>query len=153
MLFTSICRADSLSLIVNVGKPSYDKGETVMIEGFVLDINGEGVPYATISIEVTDPTGGHVHIAMTLSGSDGSYSDEFAVPEEIAEGTYTVYVIASKVGYGDANLTTTYTVIPEFGFNGTSMTVLAAAILLPFLLLNRRASVRKLTRGDSSNTL
>jgi hypothetical protein len=153
MLFTSTCRADSLVLIANIEKPSYDKGETVIIEGFVQDTSGMGVSYATVSIEVTGPTGGHVHVAMTLSGSDGSFSDEFSVPEEITEGTYTVYLIASKVGYGDVNLTTNYTVIPEFGFNGASMTILTTAIILTFVLLNSRASGGRFSRADSINIL
>ncbi len=135
--------ADPLSLTVNVEKASYDKGETVVFTGFVLDPNGGGVPYATVSIEVTDPDENQVHVAMTISGSDGSFNDELKVPNRGAEGTYTVYISASKAGYEDANLTTNYTVIPEFGFNGSPILVLASALILILLSRRKRFTMRE----------
>lgn len=138
-LATAACKAEPLSLTAGVEKPTYDKGEIVVIRGYVLDSKGSAVPYATVSIEVVGPTGGQAHVAMTLSAPDGSFSDEFTVPEEVANGAYTIYIVASKTGYEDANLTTTYTVIPEFGFNEPFAAVLTIAVALIVFSANKRS--------------
>jgi hypothetical protein len=134
------CKAETLSLTASVEKPTYDKGEVVVIRGSVLDSKGSAVPYATVSLEVIGPTGSQVHIAMIFSGPDGSFSDEFTVPEGVAEGAYTVYIVASKTGYEDGALTTTYTVIPEFGFDKSFTTALIIAMMLIAFSINRRSS-------------
>ena len=103
-----------------------------------------GVPYATVSIEVTDPNDNQVHITMTLSESDGSYRDDYKVATHLPEGTYTIYVTASKTGYTDINLTTTYTVIPEFGFSSFSLLLLAISFLIILLFKNSTNSISKL---------
>jgi len=132
------CKAEPLSLTAGVEKPTYERGEVVVVRGYVLDSKGSTVPYATVSLEVIGPTGGQMHIAMLLSGPDGSFSDEFTVPEEVAEGAYTVYIVASKTGYEDGTLTTTYTVIPEFGFDKPFMTALIVAMALIAFSIKRR---------------
>lgn len=145
-VLTAACKAEPLSLTAGVEKPTYDKGEVVVIKGHVLDSKGSPVPYATVSLEVVGPTGGQAHIAMTLSGPDGSFSDEFTVPEEVADGTYTVYIVVSKIGYEDGALTTTYTVIPEFGFNGSFAAALIIAVALIVLSINKRTSPHGVSR-------
>jgi hypothetical protein len=78
-------------------------GISVMIYGQVTRLNQSAVALAAVSIQVNDPYGSSVHIALLYSDSDGAYSDEFKLPAGGASGNYTIYVTASKPGFQDAH--------------------------------------------------
>ncbi len=92
----------SLYVSVWIGREPAQTGETILIEGKVTDDSGSAVPNAQVSIQVNDPAGTSVHIALVYSGLDGTYSDRFSLSSGAPSGNYTIYITASKPGYNDA---------------------------------------------------
>lgn len=79
-----------------------DSRIVVTVFGNVTKLNQSPISLAAVSIEVNDPYGSSVHIALLHSGSDGSYSDTFELERGRSKGNYTIYITASKVGFQDA---------------------------------------------------
>jgi len=92
----------SLYVSVWIGREPTQTGEVIVIEGKVTDDSGSAVPNAQVSIQVNDPVGTSVHIALVYSGLDGTYSDRFPLSSSSPSGNYTIYITASKPGYKDA---------------------------------------------------
>jgi uncharacterized membrane protein len=99
----------ALSVTVETDKPNYSAGENVKILGSVKS-SLEPVANADVSIQVNDPNGTSVHIAYVSTNGNGLYSNNFTLKSDAAQGTYTVYVTASKPGYRDGRGQTTFTV-------------------------------------------
>jgi hypothetical protein len=51
-----------------------------------------------------------VHVQLTYSDSNGAYSDPFTLPQGSAQGQYTVFVSASKVGFNNGQAQTRFSV-------------------------------------------
>jgi len=96
--------AAALSLYVSVWivREPAQTGETILISGMVTDDSGSVVPNAQVSIQVNDPIGNTIRIALVYSGLDGAYSDRFPLLSGSPSGNYTIYITASKPGYRDA---------------------------------------------------
>jgi len=92
----------SLYVSVWIGREPTQTGETILVEGEVTDDSGSAVPNAQVSIQVNDPVGTSIHIALVYSGLDGTYTDRFPLPASSPSGNYTIYITASKPGYRDA---------------------------------------------------
>ncbi|MEM2226570.1 MAG: hypothetical protein QXW19_01790 [Candidatus Bathyarchaeia archaeon] len=87
----------------------------VRIKGRVITPQGMAVPNAAVSLQVKDPRGSTVHIALLFTGADGAYEDEFALRGEYASGNYTVYLLAEKIGFGEARAQLTFGIFkPDF---------------------------------------
>lgn len=87
----------------------------VRIRGRVITPRGTAVPNAAVSLQVKDPRGSTVHIALLFTGADGAYEDEFALRGEYASGNYTVYLLAEKIGFGEARAELTFGIFkPDF---------------------------------------
>ncbi len=132
--------AGQLTLTVSTDKQSYEAGQLMTITGQVLDTNLQGVALATVSIQVNDPNGKPIHLASIISSADGSFTDQFAVPVGSSNGSYTVFVTASKAGYTDSSNQIVYAVVPEF-----SISDMAWLILLPIFLAILVTRKRKTT--------
>ncbi len=96
---------ESAQLFIQV---SIEVSESVMISGRVIDMKGNTISEAVVSIQVVDPLGSTIHIARALSAPNGSFSDTFALNPRIPVGTYTVYITASKEGYIDGRYATSF---------------------------------------------
>jgi len=96
--------AAALSLYVSVWivREPAQTGETILMSGRVTDDSGSAVPNAQVSIQVNDPIGTSIHIALVYSGLDGAYSDRFPLLSGSPSGNYTIYITVSKPGYNDA---------------------------------------------------
>ncbi|MGC8961406.1 MAG: carboxypeptidase-like regulatory domain-containing protein [Candidatus Bathyarchaeia archaeon] len=105
-----------------------NEGGYTVITGIVTDSNHDPVEGARVSIQVNDPSGKTVHMELTYSDENGEFSDRFKMPEDI-NGECTIFVSASKSGYGVGGNTSSFTAIPEF-----SGAILALAAPLTFLL-------------------
>jgi len=82
----------------------------VNIRGHVTRLNQSAVALASVSIQVNDPYGSSVHIALVHSDDNGEYSDAFQLPSSRPAGDYAIYVTASKPGFQDAYAKLTFTV-------------------------------------------
>jgi len=84
------------------------EGYDIVISGRVFDaISNESIPNAVLSIQVTDPQGTSVHVAIAYSTQNGLYQDSFLLSSTSLGGNYTAFLVAEKPGYDTANLTLT----------------------------------------------
>lgn len=89
--------------------------QIIRIRGKVITPLGMAVPNAAVSLQVKDPRGNTVHIALLFTGADGGYEDEFALRGDYASGNYTVYLLAEKIGFGEARAELTFGIFkPDF---------------------------------------
>ena len=85
-----------------------DQGYDVVISGRVFDaISNQSVPNAVLSIQVIDPQGTSVHVAIAYSTQNGLYQDSFLLSSTSLGGNYTAFLVADKPGYDTAHLTLT----------------------------------------------
>ena len=83
------------------------QGLSVVIVGRIFDTSGVGVSNAVISIQVTNPQGTSIHIAVAYSVTNGTFQDNFLIPLDSPGGNYTAYLVAAKPGYDAARVTLT----------------------------------------------
>ena len=81
------------------------QGVSVVIVGKVFEANGMSVSNAVVSIQVTNPEGTSIHLAVAYSATDGSFQDSFLIPLNSPGGNYTAYLVADKPGYDTARVT------------------------------------------------
>ena len=91
------------SISVSTDKSLYDRTETVTISGVLVDQNSDPMPGKAVSIAITPPVGDAYTLSAT-TGSDGSYSVTWDIPDDADGGTYTIYV-ASLGATGTATFT------------------------------------------------
>ena len=132
--------AGQLTVTVSTDKQSYEAGQLITITGQVLDTSLQGVALASVSIQVNDPNGKPIHLASIISSMDGSFTDQFTIPADSFNGSYTVFATASKTGYTDASTQIVLAVVPEF-----STSYMAWLIILPIFLAILVARKRKTT--------
>lgn len=123
-----------VSLFVTAGsdKPSYLPGETITVSGRVSDGTGNGVPDASVSVQVNNPTGQIIHVGLVFSGADGRYTDQFVLSSTAPLGSYSISVTASKTGFNPATTTSSYVVVNEF-LLVTYSSILALLVALSIL--------------------
>jgi len=102
--------AEPLYVTVYVDTAIDDIGVLVSIHGRVTILNQSAVPLVSVSIQVNDPYGSTVHIALVHSDSNGEYSDAFQLSSSRPAGDYAIYVTASKPGFQDAYAKLTFSV-------------------------------------------
>ncbi|MEM2122619.1 MAG: hypothetical protein QXE79_03180 [Candidatus Bathyarchaeia archaeon] len=104
---------DELKITVKLTHRPQESSRLIVVQGQVQQ-DGKGVPDALISIQVNDPHGGSIHIALTYSNDTGYFYDEFILKGEVLTGNYTLYLTASKIGYEDANVNMLFTLYSDF---------------------------------------
>lgn len=82
-----------------------DLGVAVAITGRVFDTANFSVPNAVISIQVNNPQGTSLHIAIAYTNPIGSFQDMFLIASNSPGGNYTAFVAANKPGYDAARVT------------------------------------------------
>jgi len=106
--FTS---SGSLTLGVDTDLRSYEPNSTVTVRGKLTDAAGDGVPGASVSIQVDDPTGVQLVFMNNLTtDAAGVYDAEVKLGANAASGTYTIFVSSSKPGYASTTTHTTFVV-------------------------------------------
>ncbi len=82
-----------------------DKGVTVAITGRVFDTTNVSIPNAVVSIQVNNPQGTSVHLAVAYTDPSGSFQDTFLIASNSPGGNYTAFLVTDKPGYETARLT------------------------------------------------
>jgi len=137
----SVKAQDSLQLQVSMDKEAYDPDELIRISGRVSLSDGSPVENALVSIQVIGPTGETYHVALLYSDGAGEFLDEYRVQQGSPNGSYTVYVKASKVGFRDAQRQLQYLVTPEL----PSPTLMASMALI--LAISAVYTLRRKVQG------
>ena len=101
---------EPLYLAVYVDTAIEEMRVLVSIRGHVTGLNQSAVALVSVLIQVNDPYGSTVHIALVHSDSNGEYSDAFQVPSSLPTGDYGIYVTASKPGFENAYTSLTFSV-------------------------------------------
>jgi hypothetical protein len=102
-----------------------DQGVTVAITGRVFDTINASIPNAVISIQVNNPQGTSVHLALAYTNLGGSFQDTFFIPSNSPGGNYTAFLVADKPGYDTARVTVVFTYAsPDFSIQ-TSLSALS----------------------------
>jgi len=103
---------EPLYVTVYVDTAVDDVGVLVSIRGTVTGVNQSAAPLVSVSIQVNDPYGSTLHIALVYSDDNGEYSDAFQLSSGRPPGDYRIYVTASKPGFQDAHAQLTFSVRP-----------------------------------------
>ncbi|MBS7655127.1 hypothetical protein KEJ50_01275 [Candidatus Bathyarchaeota archaeon] len=119
-------------LLVNVqtDEAIYTQNDVVKISGSVQDRFKNPVEAVEVSIQIVNPLGNVVHSALIETDSSGIYFDNFTIGELgysiFINGTYTVFVTASKFGYIDGYAHATFIVgesnLPSVNFVSINIT-------------------------------
>lgn len=110
ILLPAVYSQNVLVLTASTDKTQYAPGETVTIMGKVSDNQSNPVAGVSVSIQVNDPP---IDILSAVSDQSGSYTDQFTLSGALQQGSYTVYISASKAGYNTAQQQLTFTVFPQ----------------------------------------
>lgn len=106
----AIAPSPSLQATIASEQPFYAPGELVRMIGNTTDTAGTPVSSVSVALEVRDPNSGTVFLDITTSYSNGSFCDSFRLSVAAANGTYTIYAVASKAGYNSISNQTTFSV-------------------------------------------
>lgn len=82
-----------------------DQGVTVAITGRVFDTANYSIPNAVISVQVNNPQGTSIHLAVAYTDPNGSFQDTFFIASNSPGGNYTAYLVADKPGFDTARVT------------------------------------------------
>jgi hypothetical protein len=132
-----------------------DRGVSVTIIGRVFETYNQSVPNAVISLQVNNPQGTSIHVAIAYTSLAGIFQDSFQISPDSPGGNYTVYLVADKPGYNTArqNLVFAYS-SPDFSVDA-SLTALSiqqgqsASLSLTFLSLRGFNQAVNLTAIDA----
>ena len=105
-------RLESLKVSVKLTHEPQEASKVIIIQGQVLE-DSKGVSDALVSIQVNDPRGESIHIALTYSNKTGHFYDEFLL-KGVTPGNYTLYLTASKIGYRDVVINIPFTLYSDF---------------------------------------
>lgn len=107
--------AGKMQITPTVNTTQTDLGVSVVILGRVADPANVSIPNAVISVQVNNPQGTSIHVAIAYTNIDGAFEDSFAIPQNSPGGNYTAFLAADKPGYDTARLTISFTVSsPDF---------------------------------------
>lgn len=99
----------------SINSTQTDQGTTIVISGRTFDVYNVSVQTAVVSIQVNDPQGTSIQVALVYSGTKGVFQDTFLLPTNAPGGNYTAYLVADKSGYDTARLTLRITLqSPDF---------------------------------------
>ncbi len=101
-----------------------EQGFFVVIAGRVFDSTNSSIPNAVISVQVNNPQGTSIHLAVAYTNPDGDFRDTFSVAPISPGGNYTAFLVADKPGYDTARLTLTFSYLsPDFSLQAAVQTL------------------------------
>ena len=112
---TSVFAAGEMQIQASFNPTQTDRGILVAISGRVFEPNNLSVSNAVISIQVNNPEGTSILVAIKYTNPSGAFQDTFLLPPNSPAGNYTAYLVADKPGYETAHLTLAFTYsTPDF---------------------------------------
>jgi len=105
----AVASAKAMSIQAAFNTAQTDQGFEVTVSGRIFDAYNQSVSNAVLSIQVIDPQGTSVHVAIAYSTQTGQFEDSFLLQPNSLGGNYTAYLAADKPGYDTAHLTLSFT--------------------------------------------
>jgi hypothetical protein len=101
MTVTLAVSSPSLLVSAATNTLTYSAGQTVALSGQVKDFSGESVQSASIYVQTIGPSANTIYSLNLTSSTQGTFNNNFTIPLNSINGTYTIYLTASKPGYED----------------------------------------------------
>lgn len=112
---TSVLAQRGMQIQASFNSAQTDGGILVALSGRVSELNNLSVTNAVISIQVNNPQGTSILVAIGYTDQSGVFQDTFLLAPNSPAGNYTAYLVADKPGYDTAHLTLTFTYsTPDF---------------------------------------
>lgn len=116
----SVQAARKMLIVAAFNPTQTDQGISVIISGSVVDPANQSIPNAVISIQVNNPQGTSIHVAIRYTDVAGVFQDSFVIQQNSPGGNYTVFLTADKPGYDTARLTLSFTyTTPDFSIESS----------------------------------
>jgi hypothetical protein len=126
----------TLTVSVSTEDESYQEGDNVSVSGYVKLNSGESVANATVTLDVTDPLGNETHVSLASTDPNGRYWDNFTIPSNALDGTYTVYAVANADTYPECFDQVTFVVgvsnVPSVRIENATITMLNRTVSSEF---------------------
>ena len=107
--------AKQMRMQASVNPTQTDLGIQVLISGRVSEPDNLSVPNAVVSIQVNNPEGTSIHVAIAYTNTAGVFQDSFPLASNSPAGNYTVFLVADKPGYDTTNVALAFTILsPDF---------------------------------------
>jgi hypothetical protein len=111
----------SMQIQASVNPTPTNLGISVLISGRIFELENVSVSSAVISIQVNNPQGTSIHVAIAYTDSDGVFQDAFLLVQNSPGGNYTVFLAADKPGYSTAHVFLIFAVSsPDFTVESSS---------------------------------
>jgi hypothetical protein len=121
---TSVFAAREMQIQASFNPTQTDRGILVAISGRVFEPNNLSISNAVISIQVNNPEGTSILVAIKYTNPSGAFQDTFLLPPNSPAGNYTAYLVADKPGYETAHLTLPFTYsTPDFSIEPSISTL------------------------------
>lgn len=105
---TSVLAQRGMQIQASFNSTQTDRGILVALSGRVSEPNNLSVTNAVISIQVNNPQGTSILVAIRYTDQSGVFQDNFLLAPNSPAGNYTAYLVADKPGYDTAHLTLTF---------------------------------------------
>jgi len=101
-----------------------DRGVSVNIIGRVFETANASVSNAVISIQVNNPQGTSIHVAIAYTNLAGIFQDSFSISPDSPGGNYTVFLVADKPGYNTVHRNLVFAYLsPDFSMQSSVQTI------------------------------
>ncbi len=138
--------AKTMSIQASFNPVQTEQGFEVTISGRIFDVYNQSVSNAVLSIQVIDPQGTSVHVAIAYSTQTGQFQDTFLLQSNSPGGNYTTYLVAAKPGYDTAHISIAFTFSsPDFLIETTASSLSiqqGQSAMLTLTILSLRGYVR-----------
>jgi hypothetical protein len=107
--------AKQMRIQASVNPTQSDLGIQVLISGRVSEPDNLSVSNAVVSIQVNNPDGTSIHVAIAYTNTVGVFQDSFLLESNSPAGNYTAFLVADKPGYDTTNVALHFTILsPDF---------------------------------------
>lgn len=122
--YTPAYAAKKMQIQASINPTQTERGVSVIISGRVFESNNASVSNAVISIQVNNPQGSSIRVAIAYTNTHGVFQDSFQLAPNSPGGNYTAFVVAEKPGYDTfrLNLIFTYST-PDFSIESSVSTL------------------------------
>jgi hypothetical protein len=121
---TSVLAQKKMQIQASFNTTQADRGILVAISGRVFELNNFSVSNAVISIQVNNPQGTSILVAIDYTNPLGVFQDAFLLAPNSPAGNYTTFLVADKPGYDTARLTLTFAYsTPDFSIESSISTL------------------------------
>jgi hypothetical protein len=107
--------AKQMRIQASVNPTQSDLGIQVLISGRVSEPDNLSISNAVVSIQVNNPEGTSIHVAIAYTNTVGAFQDSFPLESNSPAGNYTAFLVADKPGYDTSKVTLAFTILsPDF---------------------------------------